>query len=44
MKLLFYSGIVSTSDWKYKRSVGIRNQVFWAGPDSYTSSIRSWII
>ena len=22
-------------DWKYTKSVGIKNQVFWAGPCSY---------
>ena len=44
MELLFYSGIVSISDWKYTKSVGIKNQVFLAGPCSYTSSIRSWKI
>ena len=35
MELLFYSGIVSIIDWKYTKSVGIKNQVFWAGPCSY---------
>ena len=32
MELLFYSGIVSITDWKYTKSVGIKNQVFWAVP------------
>ena len=36
MELLFYSGIVSITDWKYTTSVGIKNQVFWAGRCSYT--------
>ena len=36
MELLFYSGIVSIIDWKYTKSVGIKNQAFWAGPCSYT--------
>ena len=26
MELLFYSGIVSINDWKYTKSVGIKNQ------------------
>ena len=38
MELLFYSGIVSITDWKYTKSVGIKNQVFWAGPCSYSRS------
>ena len=36
MELLPYSSIVSISDWKYTKSVGIKNQVFWASPCSYT--------
>ena len=35
MKLLFYSGIVSISDLKYTKLVGIKNQVFLADPLSY---------
>ena len=35
MKFLFYGGIVSISDWKHTKSVGIKNQVFCAGPCSY---------
>ena len=37
MELLFYSGIVSIIDWKYTKSIGIKNQVFWAGPWSYNT-------
>ena len=36
MELLPYSSIVSISYWKYTKSVGIKNQVFWASPCSYT--------
>ena len=36
MELLFYSSIVSISDWKYTKSVGIKNQVFLARPFSYS--------
>ena len=35
MELLFYSGIVSITDWKYTKSVGIKNQVFWTGVKSH---------
>ena len=37
MELLFYSGIVSITDWKYTTSVGIKSQVFWAGPCNYNA-------
>ena len=33
---------VYTKILKCTKSVGIKNEVFWAGPCSYTSSIRSW--
>ena len=38
MELLPYISIVSISDWKYTKSVGIKNQVFWASPCSYTAA------
>ena len=44
MEWLFYSSIVSINDWKYAKSVGTENQVFWADPFRYASSVRSWII
>ena len=44
MEWLFYSSIVSINDWKYAKSVGTENQVFWADPFSYASSVRSWRI
>ena len=40
MELLFYSDIVSISHWKYIKSVGIKNQVSWAGPCSYINAKR----
>ena len=37
MKLLFYREIVSISDWRYTKSVAIKNQVFLTSPCSYTN-------